>query len=194
LNNWTRGVDPGARGTIGVRAREFDQLMETFEPLCGGGSVVLERVERFIISQTRAVPRRALAGLVIELDVHGPGVSESARVERIIQGHFARRSGELRRELWVLLRRGAASLAIGVAFLSAFLALWQFAGPHLGDMPQATLMREGLLIFGWVAMWKPLEIFLYDWWPLVGERRLLDRLARMPVHVELGGKSTASAG
>ncbi|HEX9126930.1 MAG TPA: hypothetical protein VF948_11040 [Methylomirabilota bacterium] len=28
------------------------------------------------------------------------------------------------------------------------------------------IVAEGLLIVGWVAMWRPLEIFLYEWWPI----------------------------
>jgi hypothetical protein len=33
-------------------------------------------------------------------------------------------------------------------------------------------------------MWRPLEVFLYDWWPILAEVRLLDRLSRMPVRIE----------
>jgi hypothetical protein len=47
----------------------------------------------------------------------------------------------------------------------------------------ASMVRESLLIAGWVAMWRPLEIFLYDWWPLVGARRLYDRLSRFDVRI-----------
>jgi len=47
----------------------------------------------------------------------------------------------------------------------------------------AEVFRESLLIGGWVAMWRPLEIFLYDWWPIRAEVRLYDRLAAMPVRV-----------
>jgi hypothetical protein len=32
-------------------------------------------------------------------------------------------------------------------------------------------------------MWRPLEIFLYDWWPIRNEARLSDRLAAMPVRI-----------
>ena len=34
-------------------------------------------------------------------------------------------------------------------------------------------------------MWRPLEIFLYDWWPVRSDQRLLERLARMQVRLEL---------
>ena len=39
-------------------------------------------------------------------------------------------------------------------------------------------------IGGWGAMWRPLEIYLYDWWPVRDERRVFERLSRMSVRVE----------
>jgi hypothetical protein len=56
----------------------------------------------------------------------------------------------------------------------------------MGEGQWAFLLRESLLIGGWVAMWKPLEIFLYDWWPIVGERRLYDRLGKIKVQIIQG--------
>ena len=35
----------------------------------------------------------------------------------------------------------------------------------------AEIARESLTIGGWVAMWRPMEIFLYSWWPILRERR-----------------------
>jgi hypothetical protein len=34
-----------------------------------------------------------------------------------------------------------------------------------------------------VALWRPLEIFLYDWWPILARARLYDRLGAMIVSV-----------
>ena len=61
----------------------------------------------------------------------------------------------------------------------------------LGELSQGWLprgspgeiLREGLLIGGWVAMWRPMEVFLYDWWPIAADISLFERLARMPVRV-----------
>jgi hypothetical protein len=53
----------------------------------------------------------------------------------------------------------------------------------LGDGGLGGVLRESLLIGGWVAMWRPMEIFLYDWWPLRADARLADRLAAMPVRI-----------
>ena len=45
----------------------------------------------------------------------------------------------------------------------------------------AVVLSEIILIGGWVALWRPLEIFMYDWWPIRADARLFDRLAAMPV-------------
>ena len=33
-------------------------------------------------------------------------------------------------------------------------------------------------------MWRPLEVFLYDWWPIRAEGRLLQRLSTIPLRIE----------
>lgn len=43
--------------------------------------------------------------------------------------------------------------------------------------------EEGLLILGWVAMWRPIELLLYDWRPQRRMQRTHQNLARMRVEV-----------
>ena len=45
--------------------------------------------------------------------------------------------------------------------------------------------RESLTIAGWVAMWRPMQIFLYDWWPLRHLGKIYENLSRMPVELRL---------
>ena len=46
-----------------------------------------------------------------------------------------------------------------------------------------SFLKEGLTIAGWVAMWRPLEIYLYEWWPLRRLGQVFNKLSRMPVEV-----------
>jgi hypothetical protein len=71
---------------------------------------------------------------------------------------------------------------VGVVFLVVCMglrALWR--GVASGEW--ARIVDEGVLILGWVAMWKPLELLLYDWWPQLRRKRTYDNLARMRVEV-----------
>jgi hypothetical protein len=57
----------------------------------------------------------------------------------------------------------------------------------------AGILQEGLLIGGWAAMWRPMEIFLYDWWPIRADATLADRLSVMPVPISYKADSSADA-
>jgi hypothetical protein len=45
------------------------------------------------------------------------------------------------------------------------------------------VLRESLVIGGWVAMWRPMELLPYDWRPVRINQRLFQRLSRMDVRV-----------
>lgn len=75
------------------------------------------------------------------------------------------------------------SLSIGLIFLAAAIGVGSVLANSFLGRASGALLREGLLIGGWVAMWRPLEIFLYDWWPIRAEAALFDRLSAMPVRI-----------
>ena len=83
-----------------------------------------------------------------------------------------------------LFRVGRWALAIGVAVLSFSVIIGQAVLIRVAPQPFAELIAESLLIFGWVANWRPIEIFLYDWWPLVRRRNLYQRLAAAQVELK----------
>ena len=78
------------------------------------------------------------------------------------------------------------TLGVGLTVLVLFLTLAQLA-TSLAAGPVREIVREGLIITGSVAMWRPLEIFLYEWWPIRADARLHDRLSRMTVRVRRTG-------
>lgn len=96
------------------------------------------------------------------------------------QRHFAYRAQRVGGDIGELLRNGRYALLVGLAVLAACIIAGRALGAILhGDA--ARFLQEGLLILGWVANWRPIEIFLYDWWPLARRRRLYRRLANAPV-------------
>ncbi len=109
-------------------------------------------------------------------------IPAAERIEDSIHSYFAYRRDATRRDLRFLLRQGRITLAIGLAFLAACLSLRAL----FSAAPEGTVQSigaEGLAIAGWVAMWRPFEIFLYDWWPLRRMVRVYDKLSRVPVEV-----------
>ena len=97
---------------------------------------------------------------------------------------FAYRSKVLGLDLRDLFRTGRASLAIGLAVLAACIVLGRGASSFLGAGYLGRFFDEGLIILGWVANWRPVEILLYDLWPIVRRRRLYSRLSLAQVKIE----------
>ena len=119
--------------------------------------------------------------LVILLSEPELAQTRTADITESIHNHFAWREQVERKRLHSELRRGRSSLLIGLAFLVTCLVVREL--PQIPETPVGRMLRESLLIVGWVAMWGPLDIFLYGWWPIVGRRRLFDRLSRVDVEV-----------
>lgn len=116
--------------------------------------------------------------LVIHLYEH-VDTDATAKAMDAIHHYFAYRAHVSRLKLRQQLRIGRLSLLVGLLFLGFCFELSVLFGAYGGAI--APIAREGLLIIGWVAMWKPLEIFLYDWWPILGQIRLYEKIATVPV-------------
>ena len=129
--------------------------------------------------------------LALEVSIdRAAGLPEEAAVLRgAIHEFFRQRATGQRQRLRELLRVGRTSLAIGLLVLAFAVALGNFLAKWMkgGDVGQ--ILRELLVVGGWVSMWRPLEIFLYDWWPIREEALLSDRLAAMPVQIRVSERS-----
>ncbi len=170
-------------GRIQLRLRELAQLFNSMDP-----SPFLDRdldadAEEFIMSWAREHPKDHELELTIHLATPPPE-DRAASIEEAVHHYFAMRSQMKQHEFQQLMRRGWRSLIIGLSFLTGCLFLGEFAS-RLGPGTGANIVREGLTIMGWVAMWRPLEIYLYTWWPVRDEQKLLARLTRMRVHLVL---------
>ena len=42
-------------------------------------------------------------------------------------------------------------------------------------------VKELFIILGWVALWRPAELLLYEWFPIRKKTRLFERLAESDI-------------
>ena len=106
---------------------------------------------------------------------------EATQIPASIRNHFALRERTEHRKLRAEWHRGRISLVIGLGFLVVCLLARELL--MASSSPVSRILAEGLLIVGWVAMWGPLDVFLYAWWPIAGRRRLFARLAQIDVEL-----------
>ena len=176
--------DP-THGVILVRVQESSQLFNSLDP-----SPFLERdldddLVDYITSWAREIPTHRPLRLQILVRQPPRRGDEVETLRSAIHNHFTNSAQLKRNEFRQLLRRGRLSLLIGLAVLTTAMLASQLIQDH-GENPLPRLLREGILIGGWVAMWRPLEILLYDWWPVRAERQLHERLRDAEIEVAFG--------
>jgi hypothetical protein len=187
--------DPIPKGSelIELRVMELKQLFNAMD-----ASPFRERdldpdAEDLIVGWAREAPRGAKLALQVALD-RAPGLAEEAEALRdAVHEFFLRRAQVTRRHLRQLLRIGRTSLMVGLVFLALAVTLGGVVSSAMKGERLGELLRQGLVICGWVAMWRPLEILLYGWWPIRTEARLYDRLSKMPVRIEYTGTAEPDA-
>ncbi|MBL9130825.1 MAG: hypothetical protein JNG86_06485 [Verrucomicrobiaceae bacterium] len=169
-------------GLIEVKLTELNQLFNSMDPSPFHERDLDHDAEEFIVSWAQEHPRQHDLKLVVHLARRPEGIADPQKLTAdSIAHYFEYRGAMMLRELKKLMREGRASFLIGLLFLAACQFTATLLTPPSGNWQ--TVAREGLTIIGWVAMWKPLDIYLYRWWPLAALRRLYLRLAEMPVEV-----------
>ena len=173
-------------GTLELTVSDPMQLFNSMDPAPFRERDLDAEVAEYIIDWARERPAAVALALSVTLHAHPAEANAAGEVLRdAVHQNFQRRAVVSRRRLKRLFRDGRLSLVIGLAFLSAAIVISDFAGGLFSNENYAWLVQESVVIGGWVALWHPINIFLYDWWPIRAEARLYDRLAGMPVHLQV---------
>jgi hypothetical protein len=178
---------------IEVHVGELKQLFNSIDPSPFRNKDLDPKAEDFIVDWAKDLPREVELALIVDLDREAGLPDEAAILRDAIHEFFRQRAETYRRRLRELFRRGRTSLLIGLTVLAAAVALGDFLATLMKDSRIGEILRESLTIGGWVSMWRPLEVFLYDWWPIRNEARLSDRLAAMPVRIRYLNVKSRSA-
>lgn len=173
-------IEP-TQDVIELRVDDVAQLFHTLDPFPFREKDLDREAEEYIVGWARELPAQHAIAIVIDFPDTEAQRKTAADLVVAFGRYFAERADAVQRNLNELFRVGRRSLAIGVAILIACLMAAHFAAGALFEQPFRGLAEESLLILGWVANWRPLEIFLYDWWPLARRRDLYRRLSAAKV-------------
>jgi hypothetical protein len=176
--------DPLGHPTIEVRIRELGQLFNSLDPSPFTERDLDDDAEAYIVSWAREVDTGVPFRIVVHLPASEAEKAQQRGLESAIGNYFAYRAGMLERDLSDLVRVGRRSLVIGIAVLSVCIGLTQILRTALPQWALGQLLAEGIIIFGWVANWRPAEIFLYDVWAVRRRVGLYRRLADAEIELK----------
>lgn len=170
------------RTCIDVQLKTSRQLFDGRDPAPFRERDLDEHAVEYIAAAIQEIPTATSVKLVFWISEEPEPRLPSEVVVDAVRCHFSYEQERLDHQIRQHVRRGHLFLLVGLSVLVVFLSLAELTVMMpLGHVQQ--ILREGLVIIGWVAMWRPLELLLYDWWPLVQQRRLARRMMSGPVSV-----------
>ncbi len=167
---------------IDLKLRKIEQLFDSRDP-----SPFLERdlddtAADYIVSSSMEHPVNTAIGLVIHIAEPDGMLLPQTTIIEAIHNHFTYKADLMRKKLHRTVRQGQISLLIGFVVMFSCLTVSQ-SFPN-GNVA-IDVLREGIMIMGWVAMWRPLDNFLYSWWPQLEMRRVYLKLSQVPIEIHL---------
>ena len=162
--------------------RELGQLFNSMDPTPFLNKDLDRDAEAFIENWALSLSPGGRLHITFHLERPFADGDPNSLITEAIHNYFSYKSGLVRAELKRLLTEGRASLFIGLLFLTLCLVAAESMGAATSGATSRVL-REGLTIIGWVALWRPLQIFLYDWWPLARRLRVYKNLSHALVKV-----------
>lgn len=176
--------DLEAAGAIEVRVEEIGQLFDTLDPFPFRERDLDKDAEEYIVGWAREFPRNQPIKIIVHAPANELRGEHARQLPAALGRYFGYRAEMVGHDLNELFRIGRQSLLIGIAVLAICILTARALTTALGSGTMSRFTEESLIILGWVANWRPIDIFLYGWWPLGRRRDLYRRLAAATVELK----------
>jgi hypothetical protein len=175
---------PAPTETIRLRLDALTQAFEPLDPAPLGQRRLAPEVMTYILGRAEEVDTDHPLAIVVHLPDDEFGPRRAQILADAISTCFRMQSDWERDARHEVFRTGRQFLAIGlIAYAAGALALW-LVQQVAENTTLYTFARDSSVILAWVVIWRPAEIFFYDWLPIRKRRLLFDRIAAAQVSVE----------
>ena len=133
--------------------------------------------------RSKTLRKKTRAILVLPADKIVDGLEP--KVKQAMTRYCAFKIQEDKSELASTLWQGTKALQTGIVFLAVCLTLAALVDAStLFPSLLSNLLSQGLTIVGWVSLWRPVELLLYEWWPLWRNRRVYEHIQQVELIIQ----------
>lgn len=138
----------------------------------------IEYLEEKIEENEKGALRLEIINTKLPTDIFSEEALERALrwgIEKVIQ--------DSEQEIKKIMRIGRKEFAYAsmITIFCIFLAVYAGMSEWL-DVLQPVFV-SGTIVIGWVALWYPVEVLLFDWWPARERRLKFERLSQGEIHM-----------
>jgi hypothetical protein len=174
--------------SVGVHVRRLGQLFNSLDPSPFWDRDLDRAAAEFVESEFRDRPRDR--GWVLNVTTGDLEGYEQREVQDAVKHYYSRLADSERQRTRAQYRVGQVGVLIGLGVFAACTAARELLSGLL-QLPRG--FDEGLIVLGWIALWLPIEYFVYEVIPHISDRRFYERLSRLRVHVHMQRSTPRSA-
>ncbi|MGE0633418.1 MAG: hypothetical protein AB7O96_13485 [Pseudobdellovibrionaceae bacterium] len=167
---------------IEVRVKSSQQLFDARDPAPFRERDLDDDFVEYILSSVREFALSSSLKIVIYVEEIETKDLPKDSIREAIRGYFAYQIDLQRGDLKTFMKRAQLFLLIGLLVLVSCIGVAQSLVIPIPPGPIG-ILREGIVIFGWVSIWKPIELILFDWYPLLEKLRFYKKLLGMEIDI-----------
>ena len=172
----------GERTCIDVRVRAIEQIFDNRDPMPFLERDLDDEVALYLTECATDVGREPLR-VVFWSEA---SCLDEAAVQKAFRSHFEYELGRARRHVRSSARSARNGFLLGVGLMALLRVVSEVFVMQLSPSDARRVLHEGLVIVSWVALWRPIELVLYDFWPVREKRRIIERLRDAEVSLRVG--------
>jgi hypothetical protein len=144
-------------------------------------SALTTDAEEFIVEEAGAIPTKTAIHIKVHLALSE--VKHKDDIAPAIHRHFSYRKEQSQKEYKSIFKYGWRILFIALGLLAVIFTITEIAFHYMPDNKPVLFIHESFIILSWVALWRPLELLLYEWYPVKADINLYSRLEHSNVQV-----------
>lgn len=167
---------------IEVRVKSPQQLFDARDPAPFRERDLDDAFVEYIFSSVREFAASSPLKIVIYIEENETKDLSRESVREAIRSYFVYKIDIQKGDLNTFMKRAQLFLLIGLLVLASCIGIAQSL--TVPNPPGAIgILREGIVIFGWVSIWKPIELILFDWYPIFERLRFYKKLLATEVDI-----------
>jgi hypothetical protein len=166
-----------------MKLSSVTQFFNSFDPAPFHEKELDNDAENYIVDAVYDFPLKTRFRIVIYLPDMINGTREALEIPEAVRSHFAYKSLVQKRKFRQRFIYGEFTLIVGISFLAIATIASLAIDTYSNSYPAAHLIATALEVTGWVAMWEPVNVFLFQLWPIVKQRKVYEKIGRMDLEI-----------
>ncbi|MEG0775209.1 hypothetical protein [Clostridium sp.] len=166
---------------LNIDIKNIGDLLKNDGSIASVEESLSKAIEEYLFKVVKCYPiSQRIKLLIIIKESKNPGNDDE--IEEIVHSHFCYKVKETQIYLKEQFRQWGINFFIGILFLILCLIIGGILD-KFSHISMIKIIKESLLIIGWVALWEPVSFILFGWRVINRDKNYYKKLCSIPIDV-----------